>query len=52
LLSLTTSGANVHAKIAPIALASEARLLSALDARERAQLDHLIDRLLTAARHV
>jgi DNA-binding MarR family transcriptional regulator len=52
LLSLTASGASVHAKIAPIALASEARLLGALDAHERAQLDHLIDRLLTAARHL
>jgi DNA-binding MarR family transcriptional regulator len=49
-LSLTTLGEDVHARIAPIALASEHKLLSALDARERAQLDDLIDRLLEAAR--
>ncbi len=49
MLSLTSQGESVHARIAPIALASEQRLLAALDARERAQLDALIDRLLRAA---
>jgi DNA-binding MarR family transcriptional regulator len=49
-LHLTAQGEDVHARIAPIALASEQKLLSALDARERAQLDDLIDRLLSAAR--
>jgi DNA-binding MarR family transcriptional regulator len=50
LLALTPQGESVHARIAPIALASEQRLLAALDARERAQLDVLIDRLLGAAK--
>lgn len=50
ILSLTSQGENVHARIAPIALASEQRLLAALDTRERAQLDALIDRLLDAAK--
>ncbi len=48
-LSLTAQGEDVHARIAPIALASEHKLLSALDARERAQLDDLLDRLLDTA---
>lgn len=51
-LHLTAQGEDVHARIAPIALASEQKLLSALDGRERAQLDDLIDRLLTAARRL
>jgi DNA-binding MarR family transcriptional regulator len=50
LLALTRAGESVHARIAPIALASEERLLAALDARERLQLDALIERLLTAAK--
>ena len=50
LLVLTREGEGVHARIAPIALASEERLLSALDAKERAQLDVLIDRLLESAK--
>ena len=50
LLALTREGESLHARIAPIALASEERLLSALDARERAQLEGLIDRLLDAAK--
>lgn len=49
-LSLTREGESVYARIAPIALASERKLLAALDARERAQLDALLDRLLSAAR--
>jgi len=52
LLALTPQGESVHARIAPIALASEQRLLSALDARERAQLAVLIDRLLGAAKEL
>src|SRR5688572_21576206 len=50
LLSLTPQGESVHARIAPTALASEQKLLAALDARERALLDELIDRLLSAAK--
>lgn len=49
-LSLSALGANLHAKIAPVALECETRLLEALDPRERAMLDHLIDRLLVAAK--
>lgn len=49
LLSLTAQGENVHARIAPIALENEQRLLAAFSARERDQLDRLIDRLLVAA---
>ncbi|PZO55709.1 MAG: MarR family transcriptional regulator [Alphaproteobacteria bacterium] len=49
-LSLTAQGESVHARIAPIALAAEEKLLSALDARERRELDALLDRLLVAAR--
>jgi DNA-binding MarR family transcriptional regulator len=50
LLALTAQGENVHARIAPIALASEQRLLAALDSREREQLDALLDHLLDAAK--
>lgn len=50
LLALTTQGESVHARIAPIALESEQRLLAALDARERRELDALLDRLLDAAK--
>ncbi|MBC7768663.1 MAG: MarR family transcriptional regulator [Phycisphaerales bacterium] len=50
LLSLTSQGEHVHARIAPIALESEQKLLAALDARERAQLSALLDRLLEAAK--
>lgn len=49
LLSLTPQGETLHVRIAPIALESERRLLAALDAREREQLDALIARLLEAA---
>lgn len=49
ILSLTMQGESVHARIAPIALASEQRLLASLDARDRIQLDALLDRLLEAA---
>jgi DNA-binding MarR family transcriptional regulator len=49
-LELTRDGENVHARIAPMALASEQRLLASLSARERTELDALLDRLLQAAR--
>lgn len=49
-LTLTREGETLHARIAPIALASEERLLAVLDAQERAQLNRLLDRLLDAAR--
>jgi DNA-binding MarR family transcriptional regulator len=48
-LSLTAAGERVHARIAPMALACERRLLAALDGRDRAALDGLLDRLLTAS---
>ena len=51
-LSLTSQGEALHARIAPIAIASEQRLLAALSASERAQFDALIDRLLGAAREL
>lgn len=50
ILSLTSQGENVHARIAPIALDSEQRLLATLDAEDQEQLVHLIDRLLAAAK--
>lgn len=50
LLALTPQGEALHARIAPIALASEQKLLSTLDAREREALDALLDRLLEAAK--
>jgi DNA-binding MarR family transcriptional regulator len=50
ILSLTPQGESVHARIAPIALTSEERLLSSFSTREREQLDALIDRLLTTAK--
>lgn len=49
-LTLTAAGAALHAKIAPLALETEQRLLRSLDARERAQLDTLLDRLSAAAK--
>ena len=49
-LSLTAQGESVHARIAPIALESEQRLLAAFDAREREQLDTLLGRLLDATK--
>ena len=49
-LTLTAQGEALHARIAPIALESERKLLSALSTSERAQFDALIDRLLGAAR--
>ncbi len=49
-LRLTAQGESVHTRIAPMALAAERRLLAALSAREVAQLDALLDRLLSAAK--
>jgi DNA-binding MarR family transcriptional regulator len=51
-LHLTAQGEDLHARIAPIALAAEEKLLTALNVRERAELDALIDRLLTAAKRL
>lgn len=51
-LQLTALGEDVHARIAPIALASEQKLLASLDARERTQLDELMERLLEAAKRL
>lgn len=50
ILRLTAAGAALHAKIAPIALDAERRLLGALSRGERARLDDLLDRLLAAAK--
>lgn len=50
LLSLTAQGEDLHARIAPIALESERRLLAALNSSERMQLDALLERLSDAAR--
>ncbi len=49
-LKLTAGGEALHARIAPIALDTERRLLASLNVKERQQLDALIDRLLGAAR--
>ncbi len=50
LLTLTREGEALHARIAPLALATEQTLLAAFDTRERAQLDALLDKLLNAAK--
>lgn len=50
LLSLSDAGEALHARIAPIALESERKLLASLDASERKRLDALIDCLLNAAK--
>lgn len=50
ILSLTSQGESVHARIAPIALESEQRLLASLNARERERLNELLDGLLQAAK--
>ncbi len=50
LLSLSPAGAALHERIAPMALAAEQRLLAALTPDECAQLDHLLDRLASAAK--
>ena len=52
ILALTPLGERVRARIAPMALAEERKLLSALSQRERVQLDALIDRLLGAAQRL
>jgi DNA-binding MarR family transcriptional regulator len=51
-LSLTALGESLHARIAPIALESEQRLLESLDTRERAQLNALLERLLAKAKQL
>ncbi|MGY0504990.1 MarR family winged helix-turn-helix transcriptional regulator [Luteimonas sp. e5] len=45
LLTLSDKGAEVHAQVAPLALAFEARLLAALDAGEQRQLQRLLHKL-------
>jgi DNA-binding MarR family transcriptional regulator len=49
LLRLTRDGEGLHARIAPLALQAEQRLLAALSMREQRQLGALLDRLLDAA---
>lgn len=51
-LTLTAQGESVHARIAPIALAAEERLLETLSSRDREQLDALLDHLLEAAKRL
>ncbi len=51
-LSLTNQGEALHARIAPLALATEQQLLSALNSQERAHLDKLLDSLLSAAKNL
>lgn len=47
-LNLSVGGRRVYAEIAPLALACEARLLSALSAKERDALEGILDKLTTA----
>jgi DNA-binding MarR family transcriptional regulator len=49
ILTLSAAGARVHARIAPVALECERRLVAALTTAEKAALDGLIDRLLAGA---
>jgi DNA-binding MarR family transcriptional regulator len=49
LLTLTAAGQSLYARVAPDALALEARLLEGFDATERALLPRLLRRLETAA---
>ena len=50
LLFLTREGENVHARIAPLALATEEKLLATLSAHDRTELARLLDRLSGAAK--
>jgi DNA-binding MarR family transcriptional regulator len=52
LLSLTSHGESLHARIAPLALSTEQQLLSALSVQERQRLDDLLNRLLSAAKEL
>jgi len=49
-LHLTSAGEHVHARIVPIALATEQKLLESLEVSERAQLEAILSRLLAAAK--
>ena len=51
-LTLTSQGEALHARIVPMAIESERRLLAALSPSERSQFDGLVDRLLSAAREL
>lgn len=51
-LTLSAAGVELHARIAPIALECEARLVASLDPRERAQFEQLLDRLAEAAQRL
>jgi len=48
-LSLSASGRIVHGEIVPLAREMEMRLVVALSAAERAQLDQILDKLLAAS---
>ncbi len=50
ILSLTAQGEGVHARIAPIALASERQLLRSLSTRDREHFESILTRLLDAAK--
>lgn len=47
-LNLSAAGRRVYEEIVPLALACEARLLSALNAKESAALEGILDKLTTA----
>lgn len=51
-LTLTTRGRDVYARIVPLALRYERRLLAELPGPERLRLDHLLNRLLERARRL
>jgi DNA-binding MarR family transcriptional regulator len=44
-LSLSAAGRRVHAKVVPLALELERKLLSSLDADDHIRLDKLLDKL-------
>jgi DNA-binding MarR family transcriptional regulator len=52
MLRLSAAGLSVYKRVAPLALAYEARLLDALSEADRRTFDRLIDRLLERAREM
>lgn len=52
LLRLTARGAELHARIAPLALSYEQALLAALAPTERRALDAILDKLAVAAQRI